>query len=101
MSGCYLIFDEIHAYSPDVFAQIKVLLEFTTNYLQAKVMIMTATMPRFLQQELEQSIGHFEMVKANQTLYDSFKRHKVILKEGLLSENLNEIVTLLQEGKKY
>jgi CRISPR-associated endonuclease/helicase Cas3 len=100
MSGCYLVFDEIHAYSPDVFAQIKVLLEFTTNYLQAKVMIMTATMPRFLQDEIEKSIGKPPIVKANQTLYDSFKRHKVVLKEGLLSENLDQITTLLQQGKK-
>jgi len=100
MSGCYLIFDEIHAYSPDVFAQIKVLLEFTTKNLQAKVMIMTATMPRFLQDEIEQSIGKPPIVKANQTLYDNFKRHKVILKEGLLSENLAEITMLLQKGKK-
>ncbi len=100
MSGCYLIFDEIHAYSPDVFAQIKVLLEFTTKYLQAKVMIMTATMPRFLQDEIEQSIGQFSMIKANQTLYDSFKRHKVVLREGLLNENLDEISLLLKEGKK-
>jgi CRISPR-associated endonuclease/helicase Cas3 len=100
MSGCYLIFDEIHAYSPDVFAQIKVLLEFTTKNLQAKVMIMTATMPRFLQDEIEQSIGKPPIIKANQTLYDNFKRHKVILKEGLLSENLAEITTLLQNGKK-
>lgn len=100
MSGCYLIFDEIHAYSPDVFAQIKVLLEFTTKYLQAKVMIMTATMPHFLQDEIEQSIGVFSMIKANRALYDSFRRHKVILKEGLLSDNLNEMAMLLQQGKK-
>lgn len=100
MSGCYLIFDEIHAYSPDVFAQIKVLLEFTTKYLQARVIIMTATMPRFLQDEIQQSIGFYSMIKASRTLYDDFRRHKVILKEGLLSNNLGEIIALLKQGRK-
>lgn len=100
MAGCYLVFDEIHAYSPDVFAQIKVLLEFATRHLQAKVMIMTATMPKFLQEEIRQSIGDYSVVKASQELYDSFRRHKVILQEGLLSDSLEQIKALLKAGKK-
>ncbi|HMP26119.1 MAG TPA: CRISPR-associated helicase Cas3' [Saprospiraceae bacterium] len=100
MAGCYLIFDEIHAYSPNVFAQIKVLLEFATRYLQAKVMIMTATMPKFLQDEIRKSIGEYSVVKTSQKLYDDFKRHKVILEEGLLSNSLEKIKILLKDGKK-
>ena len=100
MSGCYLIFDEIHAYSPDVFAQIKILLEFVTKHLQAKVMIMTATMPRFLQKELEKSIGMYDIITANEALYNRFTRHRIILKDGLLSDNLEEIKSLLKQGKK-
>jgi CRISPR-associated endonuclease/helicase Cas3 len=100
MAGAYLIFDEIHAYSPDVFAQIKVLLEFATKYLKAKVMIMTATMPRFLQKELEKSVGNFSIVKANFELYNDFRRHKIVLKNGLLEDNLDIIIELLKDGKK-
>ncbi|WP_305952219.1 CRISPR-associated helicase Cas3' [Emticicia oligotrophica] len=100
MAGCYLIFDEIHAYSPDVFAQIKVLLEFATEHLKAKVMIMTATMPKFLQIELENSIGKFTQIKANQVLFDNFKRHKIELKEGLLINDLVNIEGFLVKGKK-
>ncbi|MFT4153629.1 CRISPR-associated helicase Cas3' [Parafilimonas sp.] len=100
MAGCYLVFDEIHAYNPETFAQIKLLLEFATKYLQAKVMIMTATMPRFFLQELEQSIGTFELVKADNVLYERFKRHKVILKPGLLKDNLKEIKQQIANGKK-
>lgn len=100
MAGCYLIFDEIHAYSPDVFAQIKVLLEFAVKYLKAKVMIMTATMPRFLQQELENSIGQFNVIKANDELYKNFRRHRVILQDGLLSKSLSLIEASLQAAKK-
>lgn len=99
MAGCYLIFDEIHAYSPDVFAQIKVLIEFATKHLGAKVMIMTATMPRFLQSELEVSIEQPVLVKANQELYKRFERHRVLLKEGLLSNHLEEIKKSLSNKK--
>src|SRR5690606_25835542 len=81
MTGAYLVFDEIHAYNPETFAQIKILLEFLSNKFQAKVMIMTATMPQFFLKELEQSIGAFDRVTANAQLYERFKRHKVILKK--------------------
>lgn len=100
MTGAYLIFDEIHAYNPETFAQIKILLELLINKFQAKVMIMTATMPQFFLKELERSIGGFERVTANTQLYEHFKRHKVILKEGFLNNSINEIKTNLKEGKK-
>ncbi|GAB6008899.1 CRISPR-associated helicase Cas3' [Dysgonomonas reticulitermitis] len=100
MSGCYLIFDEIHAYSPDVFAQIKVLLEFATRHLKAKVMIMTATMPKFLRKELEEGLGIYVPVKATQELYDQFRRHCVVLHDGLLSESYDAIKASLKDGKK-
>lgn len=100
MAGSHLVFDEIHAYNPETFAQIKVLLEFVIQHLQAKVMIMTATMPRFIQQELESVLGKFTVVKADDSLYKSFRRHKIVLKDGLLSDSLDEIRQKLQSGKK-
>lgn len=100
MAGSYLIFDEIHAYSPEIFAQIKVLLEFATRHLGVKVMIMTATMPRFLLVELENSIGKFETIKASKKLYDDFKRHRVVLIDGLLMDGLEHITLCLQKGMK-
>lgn len=100
MAGCYLVFDEIHAYSPNVFAQIKVLLEFAVKHLKAKVMIMTATMPHFLQKELEKSIGKFNFIGADKKLYDDFKRHRVLLRNGLLTDSLGEIQSRLERGEK-
>ena len=98
--GGYFIFDEIHAYSPEVFAQIKVLLEFVTKHLNTKVMIMTATMPGFLKQELKTAIGSFTGVEAESSLFQSFRRHRVIVKEGLLSDSLSFIHSELKAGKK-
>lgn len=100
MSGCYLIFDEIHAYSPDVFAQIKVLIEFATQYLKAKVMIMTATMPLFLRRELEASLNDCVQVEATPELYNQFRRHRVILHNCFLHESYSEIKSSLEKGRK-
>lgn len=100
MTGSYLVFDEIHAYNPETLAQIKVLLEFATGYLNARVMIMTATMPTFMQAMLESSIGEHRIVKADRKVYDQFKRHRVELREGLLSDGLAEIKRQLNAGRQ-
>lgn len=99
-SGGYFIFDEIHAYSPEVFAQIKVFLKYVISNLKGKVFIMTATMPSFLRTELENSIGGFTSIYATKQLYKAFDRHKVILHDGLLSNNLSLIENDLKIGKK-
>jgi CRISPR-associated endonuclease/helicase Cas3 len=96
----YFIFDEIHAYDPKTFAQIKVLLEFATQNLNVKVMIMTATLPNFLRNEIISAIGDYKPISANIDLFESFQRHKVILKDGLLEENISIIKADLKEGKK-
>lgn len=98
--GGYFIFDEIHAYRPDIFAQIIVLLEFATQYLKVRVFIMTATLPQFLRTELQKAIGSYSEISAQDTLYEQFTRHRVVLKDGLLSENLDEIQNDLNKGVK-
>ncbi|MBX2929679.1 MAG: CRISPR-associated helicase Cas3' [Saprospiraceae bacterium] len=90
-AGGHFIFDEIHAYDPEVTAQIIVLLEYLTNRLQAKIFIMTATLPSFLKKRIGQAIGTFEEIKAEPTLYENFKRHRIKLQDGLLVESLNMI----------
>lgn len=98
--GGYFIFDEIHAYQPDVFAQIIVLLEFAVKYLRVKVFIMTATLPLFLKKEIEIAIGSYSEISAKDELYEKFTRHRVVLCEGLLADNLNLIQSDLDKGKK-
>ena len=99
-AGGYFIFDEIHAYSPEVFAQIKVFLEYVVQNLKGKVFIMTATMPSFFKVELEKAIGLFTPISADALLYKSFNRHTALLKDGLLSDSLDLIEEDLKEGKK-
>lgn len=97
--GAYLIFDEIHAYSPKVFAQIKVLLEFVTGHLHAKTMVMTATLPTYLKQELCSVINPLE-IRADGELCDRFNRHQITLVPGLLSNSIDGICSVLKDGKK-
>jgi CRISPR-associated endonuclease/helicase Cas3 len=99
-TNSYFVFDEIHAYDAKTFAQIKVLLEFATQHLNVKVIVMTATLPKFLRKEIEAAIGVFKPINADQSLYNSFRRHKVILKNGLLENNLSIIKEDLHAGKK-
>lgn len=91
LSGSYLIFDEIHAYSPEVFAQIQVLLEFSVQNLKAQVFIMTATLPSFLRKILTNTLNNPEIISATPALFKSFQRHRVIIKNGSVIDNFHNI----------
>ncbi len=98
--GGYFIFDEIHAYNPSVFAQIKVLLEFSIQHFNTKAFVMTATMPSFIKKEISDALDAKIEIHANEDLYVSFTRHKVYVKEGLLTDNISQIQNDLDAGKK-
>lgn len=99
-TGGYFIFDEIHAYDPKVFAQIIALLKFLTQKLNAHVFIMTATLPEFLKIEIQKAVGRSATISADNELYKQFNRHRIVLKDGLLSEHLLLIQKHINEGQK-
>ena len=99
-SGGYFIFDEIHAYDSKTFAQIIVLLEFCSQYMNVNVFIMTATLPSFMLHILERAIGEHSRVIADENLYNKFDRHKISIEEGVLQDSLDLIQKDLDEGKK-
>lgn len=98
--GCYLIFDEIHAYDSRVFAQIIVLLKFMGQYMKASVHIMTATLPRFMRRELEKVVGSYTEISASPDLYEQFGRHRVEVRAGRLENSLEEVQQRLEQGQK-
>lgn len=99
-TGGYFIFDEIHAYDPKVTAQIIVLLEFLSQKMEARIFIMTATLPTFLKNKIKNSIGDFfTEIRADKELYNNFKRHRLKLEEGLLSNNFDKIEHRLNSGE--
>lgn len=98
--GGYFIFDEIHAYRPDIFAQIIFLIQFLTRHFNAKIFIMTATLPSFLKRELQLALPSYTPITADKELYRRFKRHRIRLQEGLLADNLPLIQKEIDKGKK-
>ncbi|NOU45911.1 MAG: CRISPR-associated helicase Cas3' [Bacteroidales bacterium] len=100
MSGGYFIFDEIHAYDPEVTAQIKVLIEFATHFLNVNVCLMTATLPSFLKKEFAEAMGTYTEIRADNELYQSFIRHHIKVTDGLLSEHIEDIQQRLDAGDK-
>lgn len=100
MSGGYFIFDEIHAYDPEVTAQIKVLIEFATRFLNVNVCLMTATLPSFLKKEFADAIGNYTEISADEKLYQSFIRHRIKVADGLLSDHTADIQYRLDSGDK-
>ena len=99
-TGAYFIFDEIHAYSPDVAAQIKTLIEFIRQKLNGKFIVMTATLPTFLRKEFKDALSVSTAITATNQTYEQFKRHQVKLLEGLMANNIELIKSELQKGKK-
>lgn len=99
-SGAYFIFDEIHAYDPKVFAQIIALLKFVTQKLHAHAFVMTATLPEFLRSEIHKALGKSFTIYADENLYQQFNRHRIKLKDGLLSEHLTLIQKYINDGRK-
>lgn len=100
MSGGYFIFDEIHAYDPEVTAQIKVLIEFATKFLNVNVCLMTATLPSFLKKEFTEAMGEYTEISADEQLYQSFIRHRIKVINGFLSDHISNIQQRLNAGEK-
>ncbi|MFZ4475355.1 MAG: CRISPR-associated helicase Cas3' [Saprospiraceae bacterium] len=99
MSGGYFIFDEIHAYDPAVFAQIIVLLEYAMQKLDVRTLVMTATLPGFLKTELRR-VAEFSEIIADDALYERFKRHRLIVLSGGISDGMDRIARDLIEGQR-
>ena len=99
-SGGYFIFDEIHAYDSRTFAQIVVLLEFCIKQLGVNVFIMTATLPSFMRIKLQEALGTSSLIQADDSLYDAFDRHRLVVESGKLVESVGRIQTDLDAGMK-
>lgn len=99
--GGRFIFDEIHAYEPERLALIGRFIAFLRRYAAARFFIMSATMPTHVRQVLREAIPDLHLIVATPETFNDFKRHRVHLLQGLLSdsETLERIRTDAEQGK--
>ncbi|MCP4109554.1 MAG: CRISPR-associated helicase Cas3' [Desulfobacteraceae bacterium] len=100
LAGSMLVFDEIHAYDTQTFAQIVASLNWLKKHLGIRVMIMSATLPDFMLNELQNAIGSYKIVRAEDRLMEKFTRHCVRISVGTIFDQAPAIRQALDNGKR-
>ena len=95
LANALLIFDEIHAYEPNVLGIILAMLELLKKY-KTKTLVMSATLPDFIE-ELFAEVLHPRKLKVSDEEADYFTRHRVKIVDGAIDDNLQ---VLVQEFKR-
>lgn len=78
LAGSSLVLDEIHAYQPTRLGMFLAVTEALRRDYDVRVCAMTATMPTWLRQELEQCIG-VKALSPDPGLFRSSRRHRLEL----------------------
>ena len=100
MSQGLFIFDEIHAYDPHTTALILTMIKKLREDYDAKFCIMTATMPEFLKQMINEALGEFAQVEMAPEERDKFTRHRVQLLDGNIHDAIPKIKDRLNGGQR-
>ena len=100
MSQGLFIFDEIHAYDPHTTALILTMIKKLREDYDAKFCIMTATMPKFLKEMINEALGGFSPVDMASEDRDRFTRHRVKLLDGNIHDAIPTIEDRLHQGDR-
>jgi CRISPR-associated endonuclease/helicase Cas3 len=100
LSQAKLIFDEIHAYQPDITALTLAATQFLTEHLQAKALFMTATMPSHLTEAIKKIFGELSLVCPGEDVMSRAPRHQLqLLDHNVFSlESIEAIKKAAQRG---
>ncbi len=74
-----LIFDEIHAYDPEVAALALTSARFITSHFGSRVLFMTATLPTHLRRAIEANFDGITLIKPDKELLSRPARHRLRL----------------------
>ena len=100
MAQGLFIFDEIHAYDPHTTALILTMIKKLRENYDAKFCIMTATMPQFLKQMINDAFGEFAQVEMALEERDKFTRHRVQILDGDILNTIPQIEKRLTLGQR-
>ncbi len=94
------IFDEIHAYEAERLALILALVKHLRLYYGARFLIMSATFPSLLSKIMPDILGTTHIIRAEQSLFQRFRRHRLKLLDGdLMEQGIDAIVNDVRQGK--
>ncbi|WP_297512410.1 CRISPR-associated helicase Cas3' [Thermococcus sp.] len=91
LTGSLFIFDEIHAYEPNVLGIILAILELLRKR-KTRTLVMSATLPEFLEELLREALNP-KLLTAPPEEADRFTRHRVNVIDG----SMDEVEDLLAE----
>lgn len=95
-----LVIDEVQAYDPQAVAVIVKLIEDVTK-IGGKFLLMTATLPSFVEEEIKKKIedNQFETIDKYEECKE-FCKHKVEVRESDITKTIDEILGKAEEGKR-
>lgn len=91
LAGSYLIIDEIHVYNDELYQNMLFFLEWLIKKLCVKVFIMSATLPTFIQKQLEIELK-VKIIKPQIELLQNLKRHRISLIESKMEDKILEYI---------
>ena len=95
-----LVIDEVQAYDPRAVAIIVKLIEDVVK-IGGKFLLMTATLPPFVEEQIEKRVGKekFEPID-RYSQYENICKHKIEMREGDILNNIDEILEKASKEKK-
>ena len=100
LCGSAIVWDEIHAYEPKRLGLFLGLTNYFIDHWQVKVCAMTATMPRWLQQELE-ALLETSTVIPDDDIFQAARRHRLELLDAELTSDIvvNKIRSEVEQAR--
>lgn len=100
MTNGLFILDEIHAYDAHTTSLILEILKILKDNYNAKMLIMSATLPTFIKELFKDNLGISAEIKMDKEELDKFTRHEVNVIQGEILDNPDTINKDLNEGKR-
>jgi CRISPR-associated endonuclease/helicase Cas3 len=94
------IFDEIHAYDARTAGLIYSMCSHLINEMDAKVMVMSATLPDFLKDLFQDMLGVEEPIKMSEGESNKYLRHRCNILDGNIFDNMSLIAERIQANEK-
>jgi len=94
------IFDEIHAYDAKNTALILGMTDYLVNTLDAKVLVMSATLPSFIRSRFAECLHVTEEIRMTAPELARYLRHRCTLLDGDIFDHIDLIKQNLREQKK-